>query len=114
MKIVLVTGGRKFGPGSHVWQTLDGLAMHEPQLCIVQGGASGADGHARRWAKARGKPCLTMDAQWDALGPKAGALRNQWMLDYLKVDYCVAFPGGAGTADMKRRCKEKGIRVYEA
>lgn len=112
--MILVTGGRKFGPGNHVCVVLDALSAQYPNMCVVQGGASGADSHARRWARARGKPCITMDAQWDRLGPKAGSLRNQWILDCISINFCVAFPGGAGTADMKRRCEEKGIKVYEA
>lgn len=112
--MVLVTGGRRFGPQSHVWETLDALYRRDPELCIVQGGASGADAHARRWAKARGVPCITMEAAWDALGKAAGAIRNGWMLEYVEVEYCVAFPGGYGTADMKRQCKERGVKVYEA
>ena len=114
MSMVLVTGGRRFGPQGHVWMTLDSLHKTDPGMCIVQGGASGADAHARRWAKARGVPCITMEAAWDTLGKAAGGIRNQWMLDYVPVNYCVAFPGGYGTADMVRRCKERGINVYEA
>lgn len=54
--LVLVTGGRRFGPSSYVWSLLDGVRRNYPGLCIVQGGAHGADAHARSWAKARGPP----------------------------------------------------------
>lgn len=35
------------------------------------------------------------------------------MLDYFDIDYVVAFPGGAGTADMVRRARAKGVPVHE-
>lgn len=115
MTKVLVTGGRTYDDRGHVYMVLDGLLRRYPALCVVQGGAKGADRLASLWAAARGKPCITMAAAWDALGPAAGSTRNQWMLDYNPdIAFCVAFPGGPGTADMKRRCAGKGIKVYEA
>jgi hypothetical protein len=39
-------------------------------------------------------------ADWNRLGPGAGHIRNQRMIDEGKPDAAVAFPGGTGTADM--------------
>lgn len=42
--------------------------------------------------------------------PMAGNYRNQAMAD-LGADWCLAFPGGTGTADMTRRARAAGIPV---
>ena len=36
------------------------------------------------------------------------------MLDMFDIDFVLAFPGGAGTADMKRQALDAGIDVIEA
>jgi len=46
------------------------------------------------WAKARGVPCDVHVARWAELGRKAGAIRNQQMLDEGRPTLVVAFPGG--------------------
>jgi hypothetical protein len=111
--IVLITGGRSYAQRAHVYALLDALLRNYPGMCVAQGGATGADALARAWCKSRGQPCITMPAPWDVHGPAAGTMRNQWMLDYLKPRFVVAFPGGAGTADMKRRATRQGYEVYE-
>jgi len=45
-------------------------------------------------------------ADWETYGRAAGPIRNQKMLDSEQINLCVAFPGGAGTADMVARCKK--------
>jgi hypothetical protein len=35
------------------------------------------------------------------------------MLDEWQPDGVIAFPGGRGTADMTRRAKESGLKVWE-
>jgi hypothetical protein len=112
--IVLVTGGRDFNDAARVERSLEQILAHaRGDLCIVQGAARGADALARAWAKRRGVACADFPAHWDALGNAAGTLRNTWMLMYMKVDYVLAFPGGNGTAHMKRVAHAHGVPVYE-
>ena len=80
---------------------------------VIAGGARGADTIAAEWAKARDIPCEVYMADWDGLGPKAGPIRNQRMLDEGKPDLVVAFPGGRDTADMMRRARSAGVEVVE-
>lgn len=51
-------------------------------------------------------------AEWHRLGPRAGPIRNQAMVD-AGADVCLAFasPGSRGTWDCVRRAREAGIRV---
>lgn len=108
--IVLVCGGRTYDDQRRVFAVLDEL---QPAL-VLQGGAKGADLHARAWAAARGKPCATFDAPWAALGRRAGPVRNGWMLEFGRPDLVLAFPGGPGTADMVYQARSAGVEVREA
>lgn len=106
---VLVCGGRDFNDADAVFKFLDTLSID----AIIQGGARGADSLARRYAETRGLPCEEFRADWTKLRRAAGPIRNQTMLDQGKPDLVVAFPGGAGTADMVRRANRAGVRVLE-
>lgn len=104
---IVVTGGRSYSDGETVRTTLDRIG---PSF-IAQGGASGADYLARWWAWGHNVPCRTFKAQWRALGKRAGPLRNQAMLDEVRPDVVVAFPGERGTADCCRRAEAGGYEV---
>ena len=68
------------------------------------------DSASAAWARNRGVPCAEVKAQWKELGPKAGPLRNEWMLR-LRPDIVIAFPGGKGAADMAKQAIEAGVEV---
>jgi hypothetical protein len=95
-----------------VFRTLDRVHAKRPISKLVQGLARGADTLAQQWAEARGVQCIGFRANWDEFGKAAGSIRNQQMLDY-GLDGLVAFPGGAGTADMVRRTRAAGVTVME-
>jgi len=106
---VLVCGGRHYPLMERVYSILDDL---NPDL-VIQGGASGADLHARTWANMKGRACATFPAQWTALGPEAGPIRNRWMLKYGRPDLVIAFPGGAGTHNMVQAALAAGVKVRD-
>jgi len=110
---VLVCGGREFDNFGLLHYTLEyELDKHETHT-IIHGDAKGADFLARAWAKWVGHAEKRYPANWKTHGRKAGAIRNQQMLDEGKPDLVIAFPGGVGTADMVRRAKASGIEVRE-
>lgn len=104
---VLVCGGRKFDEWQTVAKALDAL---EKPTVLMQGGASGADALAVKWAETRGVPVITFPANWRQ-GKKGGPLRNAFMLSEGKPDLVVAFPGGAGTDDMVAKARGAGVTV---
>jgi hypothetical protein len=116
--VIIVTGGRSYSN----WDKLDGeLKAINPDM-IIQGGAggydangcpSGADLMAEEWAREHQVPCLWYPAKWDTYGLSAGPKRNQAMVDLKLATMCLAFPGGAGTADCVRRCRAAGLLVRE-
>jgi hypothetical protein len=108
----LVCGGRAMGPPEKVFEVLNKLALERglPTL-VLTGGATGADTWGLLWAKRKGVVRRSFPADWGRHGKRAGMQRNQIMLDAHKVDLVVAFPGGAGTADMVRRSREANVEV---
>jgi hypothetical protein len=96
-----------------LYDTLDALHRDTPITALAEGGAVGADRHASTWAERRGVWCTRYEAEWRQYGKQAGPLRNQRMLDEFQPALVVAFPGGAGTADMVRRARRAGVRVLE-
>ena len=111
---VLVCGGRDYEDWNVLRSTLIAFkAEHGIDLLIHGGCMTGADRMAGAWCAQRGVPCARVDAHWNTLGRKAGPLRNSWMLTLLSPDVVLAFPGGAGTADMVRRAEAAGIKVVQ-
>jgi hypothetical protein len=108
---VLITGGRDFTDFQSFETAMSALPF-VPEL-IIHGGARGADSLADMWAKKHGVFVMRMDALWDAHGKGAGPKRNYAMLKFGKPDYCVAFPGGNGTADMVRQCEKASVTVWK-
>lgn len=112
MSKILVTGGRDYHDIAHVYEILDfysSMDVAGPTM-IIEGGATGADALASLWAYKRGMPHVRVNAQWNYYGKKAGHLRNGWML-LLAPDICIAFPGGTGTANMRKQAEEAGVTV---
>jgi len=111
VKTVLVCGGRNYADTLAVKRVLDALPR---PVRIVSGGASGADHLAEQWAISVGADLVVEPADWKTHGRAAGPIRNQKMLDEHKPDEVIAFPGGKGTEDMKRRAAKAGVPVREA
>lgn len=110
---IIVCGGRGYHDREAVFGALHYLAETYGWLTIIEGGAKGADRLAREWALLCYHGLVTIEAEWNALGSAAGSLRNEKMIISGKPDGVVAFPGGPGTADMKRRAAQHGLPVWE-
>ena len=119
---VIICGGRKHPPfTSEQVQWLDSLheAYHFSE--VIEGGAYGADRHAREWAYKRKIATVTFWANWGMIPSyAAGPVRNTKMLAYLawvskeSKEACglVQFSGGKGTADMVSKAVIVGVRIY--
>ena len=109
---VLVCGGRAFDDLPLFDRRMDELHQRFKFTAVVHGGASGADTMAQFWAGFNGLPIEVYHANWKKHGKAAGPIRNQRMIDEAKPDVVVAFAGGKGTADMKKRALAAGIGVF--
>jgi len=115
---VLVCGGRDYSNRAQVFAELDILHGFNETLCVISGGATGADALAEEWARANigkrtGVSFHGFKADWKKHGKAAGPIRNQAMIDKGWPDLVLAFPGGRGTADMVSRAKTAGVEVKE-
>lgn len=97
---VLVCGGRYYDDWAFIVHVLDRVNARQPITRLIEGGATGADELARRWAKARGIEVSTFTAAWDRYQGRAGLVRNAQMLREGRPDLVVAFKGGRVTAHM--------------
>lgn len=121
---VLVCGGRDLTDHLFVFKTLDLLHQERKITHVIEGGQRTRDPHTReivggadywgmRWAKRYLIPFTTVRADWNKHGRAAGPIRNQLMIDEQHPDLVIAFPGGAGTADMVHKAILAKIKVIE-
>ena len=113
MHRVLCCGGRDFTDMNFVTQRLNELRQVLGDFAVIHGGTRGADRLAGEWGKANGLPVIEVAANWDRYAKSAGSIRNAWMIEVCCPTYAVAFPGGAGTQDMIRKCQAKGILTWQ-
>jgi len=112
MKRILFCGGRDYNDSAKVNEVMSWCLATYGIFFTIQGEARGADTECKVWARIRGYPCASVPAAWGVHGNSAGPLRNSWMLQ-LQPDLCIAFPGGAGTANMVAQCRAAGVPVIE-
>jgi hypothetical protein len=103
---VLVCGGRDFLDYKNVREVLDAYQIDT----IINGGATGTDALARRYAIENNIKIETYYADWDRYGRQAGPIRNAEMIK-CKPDLIIAFPGGKGTANMIKLGRTHNIPV---
>lgn len=108
---LIVCGSRNFHDYATLCAALDDYLSNFPErsVCLLSGGARGADSLAIRYARERGHACRIFPALWSRFGKAAGPRRNHWML--ANADACFAFHDGEslGTAHMLRIARAKGI-----
>jgi predicted Rossmann-fold nucleotide-binding protein len=115
---VIVCGGRDFTDRAFVFRKLDALLSKLKDPILVTGGQRGVDKLAGDWASGKiGMLRKVFHPDKEKHGsPACYFARNQEMANYAaerKPSFCVAFPGGDGTADMVRRAKKAGLIVRE-
>lgn len=108
MRKVLVCGGRDYQNRDILFRILDASHAGQPIDFIIHGAARGADTLAQEWADDRGVACLQFPADWKKDGKAAGPIRNRRML-LEEPDLLIAFPGGRGTADMKKQARKANV-----
>lgn len=106
-------GGRDYQDAERVDAILSRLHAERTIVCIIEGGARGADWLAAQWAKANRVQHKRFPANWARDGRRAGPIRNAFMLQLGAPHAVVAFPGGSGTADMINRAKAANVPVWE-
>ena len=110
-----MTGGRDYDDIGHVFDCLTHLDKSFARLVVIHGGAPGTDTLCGDTCTAAGIEFVAVPAAWKKFKRAAGPIRNQLMLDlFPNIDLVLAFPGGTGTADMKKRAGKMGIDIIES
>jgi len=109
MKVV-IAGGRDYCLSPEDYGALDALHLEHGFTEVVSGGATGADRCGEIWAQENDVDVKVFVAYWGLHGAAAGPRRNNEMARY--ADCVVLFPGGKGTASMKRCAEREGLDVY--
>ncbi len=81
--------------GSRTWTDMHKICEHLYRINpdeIVSGGAVGADRLAEEWAIVEFVPAKVFKPDWAKFGKRAGAIRNQQIVDY--CDKLIAFWDG--------------------
>lgn len=119
---VLVTGDRHYKDRPIVGAMLSGfrdlaMSMFE-DLVVIEGGARGADEHAREWGLGYDNvQHITVEAEWTRYGNAAGPIRNRRMYDEYQPEIVLAFHddlegNSRGTKDMVQYASKQGALVY--
>lgn len=108
MTTVLVCGGRDYEDREHVYR---GLSRLKPKRVVTGDCPTGTDRLAYLWAKEHDVEYEGYPADWNNFGRSAGPMRNTQMLKAERIDIVLAFPGGAGTADMVSKALKANITV---
>lgn len=107
----IICGGRNYQLTVEDRALLDRFQLSVPITEVVSGGATGADAGGEAWARRQRLPLTVFRADWDRFGKAAGPTRNQAMAEYAEA--CICFPGAGGTADMRRRAKDRTLFVID-
>jgi hypothetical protein len=107
---LIIAGGRKYVPRATDEAVITAVVQAHHVDEIVSGGSGGADAMGENYGKAMGIRVSVYPAKWGTHGKKAGPIRNREMARY--ADVCLLFPGGAGTADMKRAALAMNLTTY--
>lgn len=124
MHLYVIVSGSRYWTQRHVIEhDLDVRHQRYDFMCVLEGGAKGADRIAGQWAArmryhAKAVGWLRVPADWTQHGTKAGPIRNGQMLTYLKQAaklghqvgvLAYPLPGGKGTAGMIKAARNAGI-----
>ena len=110
MANVIVCGGRAWGNLEVVKQELK-LYLGDGDV-IWHGGATGVDTFAGKAAEQLGYDVVIVPAQWKRHGKAAGPIRNKRMLELSQAESMIVFPGGRGTAHMKKLATAAGVYIF--
>lgn len=107
---LIIAGGRDYHLSDTDREYLNKIHEQHTVVEVVSGGCLGVDRDGEEWAAAKGIPVKCFNPQWEKHGKSAGPIRNRQMAQY--ADAVMLFPGGRGTANMRKEAEKAGIIVW--
>ena len=112
---LIVAGGREFNDYQLLSERLILIAdtyLEEKLITIVSGAARGADKLGEQFASTHGVRCISLPADWNRYGKRAGFLRNEQMAGMSQG--LLAFWDGksTGTEHMITTAHDRGLDVF--
>lgn len=80
---------------------------------IVSGGCRGIDLAGEQFADDYKIPVKRFMPEWQNEGKAAGPIRNTKMAEYADALILIWDGRSTGSADMKRKAEQKGLKIYE-
>lgn len=114
---VLITGSRKWSNKRTISDAINFYTNNtDNPICIIQGECpyGGADKLAKDYALEQCIPVISVPADWNKYGNRAGPIRNKFMVDYFRPNIVLAFPLGdsRGTIHCMKYAAQNNILVY--
>lgn len=108
---LLVCGGRHLDDAGLIRQQLDNLHCAVPVTVLIHGGHAVLGAILEEWARENLVHVVRYPPNWQHLGKRAEAVRNEFMLTDSRPDCLLALPGGRHSLDLLRRARAGGITV---
>ncbi len=107
---IVCTGGRGYTNWQRVWRDLNQFHILYGIEYLAEGGQVGLDYWARMWRGRQGVPGDTFP-YLSEYGKAGGPKRNEWMLQTVRPDLVLAWPGGDGTNGCIALARQMGFPV---
>lgn len=109
----IIAGSRSIKEYTLVTSAIYASGFHNEITEVVCGMAQGVDLLGKQWADAYGIPVVKFRPDWAKHGKAAGPIRNEEMAEYADALILVWRGNSKGSADMLRKAKAHGLRIYE-
>lgn len=109
----IIAGSRTIKEFLHVGYALVKCGWRHEITEVVCGMSRGVDTLGRHWAENTGVAIKDFPADWSTYGKAAGPIRNEAMAEYADALILVWNGMSGGSADMLRRAKAHGLKIYE-
>lgn len=108
----IIAGSRDITSALVIAKAADSCGFLDEITEVVSGTARGVDQIGEAWADFMRIPVKRFPADWNALGKRAGYVRNEQMADYADALIAVWNGESKGTKHMIDIATRKGLKVY--